>query len=84
MSVIWIFGNTFIFFGNDGCRNETHVSVQPRSLDGPRLGLVVWVTRLIWLQLREITQLWKMLAREWSAAKAQFAVLFGDRFEVNR
>jgi len=23
-------------------------------------------------------------ASEWSAAKAQFAVVFGDRFEVNR
>jgi len=40
--------------------------------------------KLIWLQLREITQKWKMAAREWSAAKAQFAVVFGDRFEVNR
>jgi putative transposase len=40
--------------------------------------------KLIWLQLRETTQRWKMPAREWSAAKAQFAVLFGDRFEVNR
>jgi hypothetical protein len=25
-----------------------------------------------------------MPPREWSAAKAQFAVVFGDRFEVNR
>jgi putative transposase len=41
-------------------------------------------TKLIWLQLREITKNWKMPPREWSAAKAQFAVLFGDRFEVNR
>jgi putative transposase len=40
--------------------------------------------KLIWLQLREITQKWKMPAREWAAAKAQFAVVFGDRFEVNR
>jgi hypothetical protein len=32
----------------------------------------------------QITQKWKMPAREWSAAKAQFAVMFGDRFEVNR
>jgi putative transposase len=40
--------------------------------------------KLIWLQLREITQKWKMAPREWSAAKAQFAVVFGDRFEVNR
>ena len=40
--------------------------------------------KLIWLQLREITQKWKMPPREWAAAKAQFAVVFGDRFEVNR
>ena len=40
--------------------------------------------KLIWLQLREITQRWKMPAREWAAAKAQFALVFGDRFEVNR
>lgn len=40
--------------------------------------------KLIWLQLREITKNWKMPAREWAAAKAQFAVVFADRFEVNR
>jgi putative transposase len=40
-------------------------------------------TKLIWLQLREFTKKWKMPAREWSAAKAQFAVVFGDRFQVN-
>jgi putative transposase len=40
--------------------------------------------KLIWLQLREITQKWKILPREWSAAKTQFAVVSGDRFEVNR
>jgi putative transposase len=39
--------------------------------------------KLIWLQLREITKNWKMPAREWHAAKAQFALLFGDRFEMN-
>jgi putative transposase len=39
--------------------------------------------KLIWLQLREITKDWKMPAREWHAAKAQFALLFGDRFEMN-
>jgi len=38
--------------------------------------------KLIWLQLREITRDWKMQAREWHAAKAQFALLFGDRFEM--
>jgi putative transposase len=31
------------------------------------------------MQLREITKNWKMPPREWSAAKAQFAVVFGDR-----
>jgi len=40
-------------------------------------------TKLIWLQLREITKNWKMPAREWHAAKAQFALVFGDRFESN-
>jgi putative transposase len=40
--------------------------------------------KLIWLQLREITKNWKMPPREWAAAKAQFALVFGDRFEVNR
>ncbi len=37
--------------------------------------------KLIWLQLREVTQKWKRPSREWHAAKAQFALLFGDRFE---
>lgn len=40
--------------------------------------------KLIWLQLREITKDWRMPPREWAAAKAQFALLFGDRFDVNR
>jgi len=40
--------------------------------------------KLIWLQLREIAKNWKIPPREWAAAKAQFAVVFGDRFEVNR
>jgi putative transposase len=39
--------------------------------------------KLIWLQLREVTKNWKMPAREWHAAKSQFALLFGDRFESN-
>jgi putative transposase len=41
-------------------------------------------TKLIWLQLREVTKNWKMPAREWHAAKAQFALLFADRFELNQ
>lgn len=40
--------------------------------------------KLIWLQLREITKDWTMPPREWASAKAQFALLFGDRFNVNR
>ena len=38
--------------------------------------------KLIWLQLREVTKDWKMPAREWHAARAQFALLFADRFEM--
>ncbi len=41
-------------------------------------------TKLIWLQLREITKDWKMPPREWAGAKAQFAVMFGDRFIDSR
>jgi putative transposase len=40
--------------------------------------------KLIWLQLREVTKNWKMPAREWHAAKAQFALLFGARFEMHQ
>jgi len=40
--------------------------------------------KLIWLQLREITRDWRMPPREWASAKAQFALLFGDRFEAYR
>lgn len=40
--------------------------------------------KLIWLQLREVTQKWKRPPREWHAAKAQFALLFGERFETNQ
>ena len=38
--------------------------------------------KLIWLQLREVTKDWKMPARQWHAARAQFALLFGPRFEM--
>jgi putative transposase len=40
--------------------------------------------KLIWLQLREVTRKWKMPAREWHAAKAQFGLLFGERFEMHQ
>jgi putative transposase len=41
-------------------------------------------TKLIWLVLREITRDWKMPPIAWHAARAQFAILFGDRFEMTR
>lgn len=40
--------------------------------------------KLLWLQLREVTRNWKMPAREWHAAKAQFGLLFGERFEMHQ
>jgi putative transposase len=39
-------------------------------------------TKLIYLVLRRFAQNWKMPAREWYAAKAQFAVMFGDRMKA--
>jgi putative transposase len=41
-------------------------------------------TKLIWLVLREITRDWKMPPITWHAARAQFAIMFGDRFEMTR
>jgi transposase-like protein len=46
------------------------------------MDLTVRVTRRGALR-HVLTKKWKMPAREWSAAKAQFALVFGDRFEVN-
>jgi putative transposase len=40
--------------------------------------------KLIWLQLREVTRRWKRPSREWHFAKAQFARLFGERFEMHQ
>jgi putative transposase len=37
-------------------------------------------TKLIYLVLRDVTQEWKMPAREWTEAKSQFAIQFGERF----
>ena len=37
-------------------------------------------TKLIYLALRNITAKWKNPPRQWHAAKAQFAIQFGDRF----
>ena len=36
-------------------------------------------TKLIYLALRNITAKWKKSPKEWHAAKAQFAIQFGDR-----
>ena len=36
--------------------------------------------KLLFLVLNRVAKEWKMPAREWTAAKAQFAILFEDRF----
>jgi hypothetical protein len=54
------------------------IVIRPLSRDAPNTAAVVQ------LQSREITQKWSMPPREWAAAKAQLAMVFGDRFEVNR
>jgi transposase-like protein len=36
--------------------------------------------KLLFLVLNLASKDWKMLQREWTAAKAQFAILFEDRF----
>ena len=41
-------------------------------------------SKLIWLVLREIARDWKMPPITWHAARAQFAILFGDRFDMTR
>ena len=38
--------------------------------------------KLIFLVLRDVTKEWKMSAREWTEAKSQFAILFGERFKI--
>lgn len=39
-------------------------------------------SKLIWLALRNITAKWKNPPIAWAAAKAQFAIQFGDRFTL--
>jgi putative transposase len=39
-------------------------------------------TKLIYLVLHRLTKDWKMPAREWYAARAQFAVMFADRMKA--
>ena len=38
------------------------------------------VLKLLFLVLNRAAKEWRMPAREWTAAKAQFAILFEDRF----
>ena len=40
------------------------------------------VTKLLFLVLNLAEKEWKMPAREWAMAKAQFAILFEDRFRI--
>ena len=40
------------------------------------------VLKLLFLVLNLASKGWKMPQKEWSAAKAQFAILFEDRFEI--
>jgi hypothetical protein len=40
------------------------------------------VLKLLFLVLNLTAKEWKMPAREWTAAKAQFAILFEDRFST--
>jgi putative transposase len=40
------------------------------------------VLKLLFLVLNRTMKEWKMPAREWTAAKAQFAILFEDRFAI--
>lgn len=38
--------------------------------------------KLLYLVLRQVSRNWKMPQREWTAARTQFAILFGDRFSA--
>lgn len=40
-------------------------------------------TKLIWLALRNLTAKWKNPPIAWAAAKAQFAIQFGERFRLD-
>ena len=40
------------------------------------------VLKLLFLVLNLATKEWKMPPREWAAARAQFAILFEDRFKL--
>ena len=53
-------------------------AAQARHLGG-RSGLVQEEMKLLFLVLNRSEKEWTMPAREWSLAKAQFAILFGER-----
>ena len=38
--------------------------------------------KLVWLRLQQIAENWKMPSSIWHAARAQFTILFGDRFNA--
>ena len=37
-------------------------------------------TKLLFLVLRNVSKNWKMPQRQWTAARTQFAIMFGERF----
>jgi transposase-like protein len=57
--------------------HDRTTSVNHHSIKGARVfaGL-----QLLFLVLNHSEKQWKMPPREWAMAKAQFAVLFGERF----
>jgi hypothetical protein len=40
--------------------------------------------KLLYLVMRRVEKNWKMAQREWTAAMTQFAILFGERWVVER
>ncbi len=59
--------------------------VAPLVVDGPMRGEIfkAYVEQmLVFLVLRQTQKEWKMPPREWSMAKAQFAILFEGRFRL--
>jgi putative transposase len=39
-------------------------------------------TKLLYMVLRDVAKNWEIPQRAWTAAKTQFAILFGDRFSL--
>jgi putative transposase len=38
--------------------------------------------KLVWLRLQQISERWTVSAAIWHAARAQFTILFGERFNA--